>query len=109
MIHDCVNDDDFYARLADAGEKPVIVDFYATWCGPCSFIAPTFEQLAEKFGENLVFLKVDVDKCAKTSDKYGVNSLPTFQIVKDSKAVEGEICQASKPKLEELVIKWASK
>ena len=47
------------------GEKPVVCDFFATWCGPCKMLAPVFEQMSEKFADRAVFIKVDVDECVK--------------------------------------------
>lgn len=69
----------------------VVIDFYATWCGPCKRIAPTFEKLAEAFS-GITFLKVDVDESADLVNKYDVNAMPTFIFLKDGvviKRVEG--------------------
>eukprot|EP00912_Choanoflagellata_sp_UC4_P001241 UC4_evm2s776 len=60
-----------------AGKKVVVVDFFATWCGPCRMIAPTFEEYSNKYPAGL-FLKVDVDKCKEVQRAYGVRSMPTF-------------------------------
>ncbi|XP_052872300.1 thioredoxin-like protein 1 [Anopheles cruzii] len=73
-----INDEGhFQAELSAAGAKLVVVDFTATWCGPCRNIAPLYEQLPAKYPK-AVFLKVDVDKCSETASSQGVSSMPTF-------------------------------
>ncbi|KAK0165992.1 hypothetical protein PV328_004457 [Microctonus aethiopoides] len=71
------DDGHFHGELASAGTKLVVVDFTATWCGPCQRIAPVFEQLSTRY-PNAIFLKVDVDKCQETAAAQGVNAMPTF-------------------------------
>ncbi len=63
-------------------EGVVVIDFFATWCGPCKRIAPAFEELAKKFSR-ITFLKVDVDEAQDIASKYDVNSLPTFVFLKN--------------------------
>ncbi|XP_071943483.1 thioredoxin-like protein 1 [Antedon mediterranea] len=72
----------FQQNIANAGDKLVVVDFFATWCGPCLAIAPFFEELPSKY-PNAVFLKVDVDKCKATVDTYKVRAMPTFISMKN--------------------------
>ncbi len=81
--------------ISDVSDVPmtgsVVIDFFATWCGPCKKIAPTFEKLAEAF-PSVVFLKVDVDESQELVDKYNVQAMPTFVFMKDGvilKTVEG--------------------
>lgn len=73
------DDDDFKVQLAAAGNKTIVVDFTAVWCGPCKMIAPVFEALSNQY-LGAVFLKVDVDVCEGTTSTYGVNSMPTFMV-----------------------------
>merc|ERR1712070_104838 len=72
----------FDACLADAGDKLVVVDFTATWCGPCQRIAPVFVTLAEEFPD-VVFVKVDVDDNDETAQACGISCMPTFQFYKE--------------------------
>ncbi|KAL2712766.1 thioredoxin-like protein 1 [Vespula squamosa] len=71
------NESQFYQEMSAMGTKLVIVDFTATWCGPCQRIAPIFEQFSLKY-PNAIFLKVDVDKCAEVAAIQGVSVMPTF-------------------------------
>lgn len=64
-------------------DKPVLVDFYATWCGPCKMQAPVLEQLKEKVGDRAVIIKVDVDKNQQLAAQYMVQSIPTLIIFKN--------------------------
>ena len=76
-------DADFRALVC--GTRPLVVDFTATWCGPCQAIAPTFEALSDEFKEELDFCKVDVDKCEEAAE--GVTSIPMFQVWRGGKVV----------------------
>ncbi|XP_059480880.1 thioredoxin-like protein 1 [Neocloeon triangulifer] len=77
MVRVVADDAMFQAELTSAGVKLVVVDFTATWCGPCQRMAPIFESLATKY-PRAVFLKVDVDECQETAGSQGVTAMPTF-------------------------------
>lgn len=62
------------------GDKPCIIDFYATWCGPCKKQAPIFESLAEKYGDDIYFYKVDVDQAREVAMAFNIRSIPTLII-----------------------------
>ncbi len=64
---------------------PVVVDFWAEWCGPCRMVAPILEELAEECGEQVVIAKMDVDDQRETPAKYGIQAIPTMLFFKDGK------------------------
>ncbi|KAI5454221.1 hypothetical protein NCC49_004284 [Naganishia albida] len=85
--------------------KACVVDFHAVWCGPCHMIAPTFQQLSQKYG-HVQFLKVDVDKVPQISAKYSVRAMPTFIVLKGGKVV-GEMKGANPAGLTSMVSQHA--
>ncbi|XP_033890742.2 thioredoxin-like isoform X1 [Acipenser ruthenus] len=95
---------EFEEALKDAGSMLVIVDFTATWCGPCKMISPVFEKLAEEH-KDVVFLKVDVDDAQDVAEMCKVSSMPTFQFFKNGQKVE-EFSGANKDKLSEMLMKY---
>ncbi|CUA67409.1 hypothetical protein RSOLAG22IIIB_03052 [Rhizoctonia solani] len=83
--------------------KIVLIDFHATWCGPCHMIAPEYQNLANA-NPGIIFTKVDVDAVPELSEQYGIRAMPTFKVVKDGNETD-ELRGASKDKLNALIEK----
>lgn len=81
----------------------VLVDFWATWCGPCRMVAPVLEEIAEERGDALKIVKIDVDENPKTSEAFKVMSIPTLLIKKDNEVVDTIIGYRPKEELDEVI------
>lgn len=68
--------------------KPTFVDFWADWCAPCRMLAPTFERLAEKYGNEVDFAKVNVDELPEIAGELGIRSIPTLILFRDGQVIE---------------------
>ncbi len=80
-------DDSNFAQAVLQAKTPVLVDFWATWCGPCRMVAPVVEELAEEYEGRISFAKLDVDQNPKTAVKYGIMSIPTLLIFKKGEPI----------------------
>lgn len=97
-----VTDDSFSSDVLKA-EKPVLVDFWAEWCGPCKQIAPSLEALADELGEKMTVAKLNIDENPMTPSKYGVRGIPTLMLFKDGQVAATRIGAMPKSKLLEWV------
>ncbi len=80
-------------------EHPTIVDFYADWCGPCRMMGPVVEELAEELGDSAQVVKVNVDEAPDVASRYGVQSIPTFVVLRDGQAQQTLVGVQSKEDL----------
>jgi thioredoxin 1 len=84
-----LTDENFEKEIASP--KPVLIDFWAEWCGPCQMLGPVLEKVAEEYKEKINFAKVNVDSAPVTSQKYQVSQIPTVILFKDGKPASGFI------------------
>ena len=97
-----VSDADFDAQVLKSAE-PVVVDFWAEWCGPCRMIAPALEEIASALGEKVKIVKLNVDENPAVASKYGIMSIPTLMIFKNGELASRQVGAAPKQKLEQWI------
>ena len=82
---------------------PVLIDFWATWCGPCRMMAPVVEELAQNMGEAVKVCKIDIDQNPELAEKYGIMSIPTFIVIKNGSETARIVGVTPKTELEKMV------
>jgi len=97
-----INDDSF-EKIVLKSDKPVMVDFWAPWCGPCKAISPTIDALEKEFGDKMTFVKVNVDDNPISPSKYGVQAIPTLLFFKNGVIADQITGMVAKQKLEETI------
>ncbi len=97
-----VDDASFDVDVLSA-QGPVLVDFWAAWCGPCKMIAPVLDQLAGEYADSLTICKMDVDANKETPAKYGIRGIPTLMIFKDGNMEAQTVGALSKVDLENFI------
>lgn len=89
-----------FAENVLKSDKPVIVDFWAVWCGPCRMVGPIVEELANDYAGKAVIGKLDVDNNPEVAQKYGIRNIPTILFMKNGEVVDKQVGAASKDVLE---------
>lgn len=99
-----LTDFDFETTIKES-KVPVLVDFFAKWCGPCRMQSPILHELADELGDKVLIAKVDVDECESLAVKYGVSSIPCIMVFKEGEVKETSVGLQSKAQLAAMLIK----
>jgi len=86
MMRD-ITDENFVEEVLKS-ETPVLIDFWAPWCGPCHMVSPVVEKLSDDYGDKMGFYKMNVDEAPLTAQNYGIMSIPTLMLFKDGQRVD---------------------
>ena len=93
---------DNFEKEVTESDKAVLIDFWATWCGPCKMIAPIIEEIAEEFSDEVKVCKVNIDDEPSLATKFGITSIPTLLLVKNGEVVKTSVGYIPKEKIIEL-------
>jgi thioredoxin 1 len=89
-------------------EKPILIDFYATWCGPCKISDPLVKEISEKYSDSIEFYKVNVDINPELIDEYGIRNIPTFILLEGGKIKNKLVGMVNREKLENLISEYTN-
>ena len=95
--------DDSFATDVLGSQTPVLVDYWAPWCGPCKMIAPMLEEIANEFGDKVTIAKLNVDENQQTAAKFGIRGIPTLMLFKDGQVKATKVGALSKSQLTEFL------
>jgi len=96
---------DNFFDYVNRDEKPILVDFYADWCGPCKMQAPIVDEVAEELSDKVVVAKANTDNCYEICVRYGIASIPTLLLFKGGELLEKSVGLTSKAEISNMIIK----
>ena len=96
IVH--ASDDNFESEVMNA-DRPVLVDYWAEWCGPCKMIAPILDEVADSYGDRLKVVKLNIDENPETPPKYGIRGIPTLMLFKNGNVEATKVGALSKSQL----------
>jgi len=102
LAHKTVTDQSFQSDVLDS-KTPVVVDFWAEWCGPCRMIAPSLEELAREYDGKVIVAKMNIDENPQTPTRYGVRGIPTLMIFRNGQVTATKIGALPKTKIKEWI------
>lgn len=100
IVH--ISDESFEEEVLGAS-GPVLIDYWAEWCGPCKMIAPILDELAEEYGERIKIAKLNIDENPETPPKYGIRGIPTLMLFKDGNVEATKVGAVSKSQLADFI------
>ena len=104
MTVEQISDDEFNQKVLEGSkDKPVLVDFWAEWCGPCKAIAPILDNLASEMGDKISIKKINIDENPNTAQEFNIRSIPALMIFKNGKLEAEMMGQVPKSQLEEWI------
>ncbi|GJL81681.1 MAG: thioredoxin [marine bacterium B5-7] len=96
IVH--ISDDTFEEEVLKS-DKPVLIDYWAEWCGPCKMIAPVLEEIADEYADRVTVAKLNIDENPETPPKYGIRGIPTLMLFKDGNVEATKVGAVSKSQL----------